>query len=53
MNEIEKLIKEAKILYWKEDGKIIYQQNHIGILNNIKKSENTQKSPELKLKQEV
>lgn len=50
--ELEKLIEKAKILYWKGNDKIIFQQNHIGKLNKIKKLENTQKSPELKLIQE-
>jgi hypothetical protein len=36
--DIEKLLKEAKILYWKEYE--TSQQNHIGIQGNLKNSTN-------------
>lgn len=50
--DIEKLLEEAKILYWEEDGKVIFQQNTIGKHDIFKKSENTQEYPVLKLVQE-
>lgn len=37
---IEKLLKEAKIIYWKENDVTLYQKNTIGILDNTKNTEN-------------
>lgn len=35
--ELEKLIEKAKILYWKENDKVIFQQKHIGKQDNMDK----------------
>lgn len=39
--DIEKLMRECKIIYWKEDE--ICQENTIGIQDNIKNLENIDK----------
>lgn len=36
-DDIERLLKEAKILYWKENDKVIFQQKHIGKPDNMDK----------------
>lgn len=53
--EIEKIMREAEILSWKENGVEFFQQNqqnHIGILDKIDKLENKIVLTELKLNQE-
>lgn len=52
--DIERLLEEAKIIYWKENenGEVIFQQNHIGKLDKNKKLENNVQAPALQLVQE-
>lgn len=47
---IERLLEEAKIIYWKENE--IFQQNHIGKLDKTQKLVNNVQAPALQLTKE-
>lgn len=48
--DVEKLLKEAKVLYWKENEN--FQQNHIGIQDKDKDLDNSHEYSVLQSAQE-
>jgi hypothetical protein len=49
---IKRLLEEAKILYWNEGEEVIFQQNHIGIHNNLENKKSETKTPILQCNKE-